>query len=176
MAQALSITQRLALRWIRIKFAASSLSTCGNHHLRTCRQLRFDTVTLLTPHRPRSAGYAALPVHRLSPAVFGRKFCIRPRWEREPGAACQRLQAMLATQQTPVGPGCRHDFCADQEPNLLKTNTIYETELACQSTQYLAFNYSTRKMFFQCPPYPQSKINDSPIPRRVRAPAPLAPA
>lgn len=65
---------------------------------------------------------------------------------------------------------------ADQEPNLLKTNTIYETELACQSTQYLAFNYSTRKMFFQCPPYPSNKISDSPTRRRADAPARPAPA
>ena len=176
MAQALSITQRLALRWIRIKFAAGPLSTCGNHHLRTCRQLRFDTVTLLTPHRPRSAGSAAIPVHRLLPAVSAKipaSTALGARaWRGLPASASLARNAENASW--PWLP--TRSFCADQEPNLLKTNTIYETELACQSTQYLAFNYSTRKMFFQCPPYPQSKINDSPIPRRVRAPAPLAPA
>lgn len=102
----------------------------------------------------------------LHPTVLGARA-----WRGLPASASHACNAANA-----FGPGCRHDFCADQEPNLLKTNTIYETELACQSTQYLAFNYSTRKMFFQCAPYPQSKISDSPIPHRARAPAAPAPA
>ena len=75
-------------------------------------------------------------------------------WGRAPSMATvkamchrRRLRCAAVTTSWPWPPTL--SGCADQEPNLLKTNIISETLLACQSIEYLAFNYSTPKIFFQ---------------------------